>query len=82
MPWSCSPIPTIQWKTPELEFIDISNTKKYELADFERKLLVKNLTINDEGSYTCIANNKVQQQAFLNVTCKFTSSWVQVSRDS
>uniref|UniRef100_K1Q2R6 Neuroglian n=1 Tax=Magallana gigas TaxID=29159 RepID=K1Q2R6_MAGGI len=66
--FSGSPIPTIQWKTPELEFIDISNTKKYELADFGRKLLVKNLTINDEGSYTCIANNKVQQQAFLNVT--------------
>lgn len=66
--FSGSPIPTIQWKTPELEFIDDSNTKKYELADFGRKLLVKNLTINDEGSYTCIANNKVQQQAFLNVT--------------
>ena len=51
--------------------IDFSNTNKYELQDFGRKLVVKNLTSNDEGSYMCIADNKVQQQANLNVTCKW-----------
>nr|XP_022337546.1 neuroglian-like isoform X2 [Crassostrea virginica] len=66
--FSGSPIPKIQWKTPELEVIDFSNTNKYELQDFGRKLVVKNLTSNDEGSYMCIADNKVQQQANLNVT--------------
>ncbi|XP_062591175.1 neuroglian-like isoform X1 [Saccostrea cucullata] len=63
-----SPIPTISWKTPQLEPIDFTNSAKYELDDFGRKLVVKDLTIDDEGSYTCIANNQVQQQAFLNVT--------------
>ncbi|XP_048727971.2 neuroglian-like isoform X3 [Ostrea edulis] len=63
-----SPIPSITWKTPHLDLINFTRSQKYELADYGRKLLVKNITFDDEGYYTCIANNKVQQQSLLNVT--------------
>lgn len=71
-----SPLPEIQWYAPGYSDEAIYTNAKYEFTDpnVKRNLRIKNLTLKDEGDYTCLAFNtfgRSQAKVYLNVTCKY-----------
>lgn len=77
-----SPVPDMEWKRPDGTMI-VEKRGKYEFLDkgHKRTLKIKDLDINDEGEFTCLASNQQargQATVYLNVTCEylFQVRWV------
>lgn len=67
-----SPIPDIQWTSPQ-ETIIKNIPSKYEISDFGRVLTILQSTPENEGFYICLGKAKTEsrpQNVSLNVTCK------------
>lgn len=53
------PVPTIIWKRGE-ETLDVYG-EKYSTQNSGRLLTISNISLSDEGTYTCICRNKLGQ---------------------
>lgn len=59
----------IKWKNKHGSSISTNN--KYRTSQYGRILHVMNVTYEDEGNFTCVAENNLTQAPYLNVTCTY-----------
>ena len=65
--------PRIEWELDDLPIRISGSRSKYDIVDYNRKLVIKNVTESDEYNYTCVGTNPTGETRVyveLDVICK------------
>lgn len=68
-----SPVPKIQWLNTNGSLIKLNS--KYKIKQYGRELLIRNVTFDDDGEYTCVANSTLAMHPYLNVTSMYNKEF-------